>query len=161
MGRNARLVYEPFFCRFCKIPVEAHYYKWGWACKACVTKKSTENTYRWRNKYPEKYAKCKEKLKINGRDYRTKASTRSKALVNIAKAKPCADCGVQYPYYVMDFDHVRGEKVFTIATKKCRYLNAKILQSEIDKCEVVCSNCHRERTYKRKQAKLNIGTELT
>ncbi len=29
------------------------------------------------------------------------------------KSRPCADCGVQYPYYVMDFDHRAGEeKIF-------------------------------------------------
>lgn len=28
--------------------------------------------------------------------------------------KPCADCGLYWPPFVLDFDHVRGEKVFTI-----------------------------------------------
>src|SRR5271167_2575556 len=27
------------------------------------------------------------------------------------KNAPCVDCGESYPYYVMEFDHVRGEKV--------------------------------------------------
>lgn len=25
-----------------------------------------------------------------------------------AKQRPCADCGIQYPYYVMDFDNQEG-----------------------------------------------------
>src|SRR5437764_8746341 len=34
-------------------------------------------------------------------------------LINEAKSKPCTDCGVTYPSYVMDFDH-RGNKSFTV-----------------------------------------------
>ena len=65
------------------------------------------------------------------------------------KSVPCADCGVTYPHYVMDFDHVRGEKLFSIGTSQkdfgCKALS--VLRQEIAKCEVVCSNCHRERTW--------------
>ena len=35
---------------------------------------------------------------------------RGKNYVDELKRQPCTDCGVQYPPYVMDFDHVRGEK---------------------------------------------------
>ena len=35
---------------------------------------------------------------------------RGKDYVDTLKRVPCADCGVEYPPYVMDFDHVRGEK---------------------------------------------------
>jgi hypothetical protein len=35
---------------------------------------------------------------------------RGKAYVDELKSRPCVDCGVRYPPYVMDFDHVRGEK---------------------------------------------------
>ena len=72
-------------------------------------------------------------------------------LIRKAKAKPCADCGERYPYYVMDLDHVRGAKVAAVGTM-LRYTNIAIVKREIKKCEAVCSNCHRERTYgKRKE----------
>lgn len=67
-----------------------------------------------------------------------------------AKQRPCADCGVEYPPYVMDFDHVRGEKlaaVSRVATTK----NRATIEAEIAKCDVVCSNCHRIRTWNRQQ----------
>lgn len=67
-----------------------------------------------------------------------------------AKSVPCKDCGVQYPFYVMQFDHVRGEKKFTIATIGRTYISMKDLQEEIAKCEVVCANCHCARTYIRR-----------
>lgn len=66
------------------------------------------------------------------------------------KNVPCADCGVRYPYYVMDFDHVRGEKVNDIGNL-LRYGNDNDVLAEIEKCEVVCSNCHRIRTQVRRQ----------
>lgn len=67
-------------------------------------------------------------------------------LINRYKLKPCADCGVQYNPWVMDFDHL-GEKKFTIANGY--HKNLETVKAEIAKCEVVCSNCHRERTYHR------------
>ena|SRR5258708_29140216 len=71
-----------------------------------------------------------------------------------AKDKPCADCGVKYPYYVMDFDHL-GKKKFTIskAVRKAS-ISLALLIEEIGKCEVVCANCHRARTQKRLLEKL-------
>lgn len=74
---------------------------------------------------------------------------RNSEIIRESKSKPCADCGVQYPYYVMDFDHRQGEiKVINLANAS-RLTRPKILE-EIAKCDVVCSNCHRERTYQRK-----------
>src|SRR5207245_2408021 len=37
------------------------------------------------------------------------------AFIRAAKNVPCTDCGVKYPYYVMDFDHARGEKVTEVS----------------------------------------------
>ena len=67
--------------------------------------------------------------------------------VQQAKFKPCADCGIQYPFYVMEFDHVRGEKKFNISSWPGKSL--KTVKEEIEKCEVVCSNCHAHRTWSR------------
>lgn len=65
-------------------------------------------------------------------------------IVNKAKDKPCADCGKRYPPYVMDLDH-RGDK-FTDVSKMKSYSIQRLL-AEIAKCDVVCANCHRERTH--------------
>lgn len=66
---------------------------------------------------------------------------------NLKEGRPCTDCQVIYPHFVMDFDHVRGDKLFNIAEAANRRLsNNKILQ-EIAKCELVCANCHRIRTH--------------
>jgi hypothetical protein len=76
----------------------------------------------------------------------------TKRLIRQAKAKPCADCGVMYPYYVMDFDHRPGSDKTSNLTKLAqRGASREVLLAEIAKCDVVYANCHRERTYRRKQ----------
>ena len=65
------------------------------------------------------------------------------------KARPCADCGVQYPPYVMDFDHVRGEKLFNVSAKAGSMARER-RDAEIAKCDLVCANCHRIRTHLRR-----------
>lgn len=73
--------------------------------------------------------------------------------IKAQKDKPCADCGVKYPPYVMQFDHVRGKKSFTIGSVYYKKTMAQII-AEIKKCEVVCANCHAERTHVRRVARL-------
>jgi hypothetical protein len=62
-------------------------------------------------------------------------------------AHPCADCGLVDPI-VMEFDHVRGTKLFHVSTlvRDCAAL--AVLKAEIAKCVVRCANCHRRRTAK-------------
>jgi hypothetical protein len=69
-------------------------------------------------------------------------------MVIAAKSRPCADCGVQYPYYVMDFDHREGvTKEFSL--HRIQNATKRAILREIAKCDVVCANCHRERTHQR------------
>ena len=82
--------------------------------------------------------------------YVAKARRRTERLkgeIRKAKDKPCADCGKVYPYWVMHFDHLR-DKEFHISTEG-RSVTEERLWAEIAKCEVVCANCHAERTHSR------------
>jgi hypothetical protein len=81
-------------------------------------------------------------------DRNLRSYARRRELVVAAKLKPCADCGVQYPYYVMDFDH-RDASSKLFALNSVHWQTIKSILKEIEKCDVVCSNCHRERTYRR------------
>jgi hypothetical protein len=76
---------------------------------------------------------------------------RMRALIREGKDRPCADCGLCYPYYVMDFDHREPDAKVANVNKLIWFSEAK-LREEIAKCDVVCANCHRERTYRRRQA---------
>lgn len=75
---------------------------------------------------------------------------RLREIVRSAKAVPCADCGVAYPYYVMDLDHL-GEDKTMIVSKLVNFGATQRLLEEIAKCEAVCANCHRVRTWHRMQ----------
>ena len=73
-----------------------------------------------------------------------------KELILIEKSKPCTDCGHCYPPYVMDFDHLdASKKKFNLSLAKNNSLSD--VEEELAKCELVCSNCHREREYVRRQ----------
>jgi hypothetical protein len=68
-----------------------------------------------------------------------------------AKSRPCADCGVQYPYYVMDFDH-RDGRLKELPLNSVHRVTKRAILREIEKCGVACANCHRERTHRRRIA---------
>ena len=84
----------------------------------------------------------------NKQYYINKARRHNQAMLTLvreAKSVPCADCGIQYPYYVMDLDHINGDKEFCLAEAR-KYGSARI-RAELQKCEAVCANCHRERSF--------------
>lgn len=65
-------------------------------------------------------------------------------------SRGCADCGYKDHPAALEFDHLpQHTKSFNIS-KKTSY-DWDSLQAEIDKCEVVCANCHAIRTAERRQ----------
>lgn len=93
----------------------------------------------------------KELYKQRAVAHRKKTRRALRELVLSVKDTPCADCGVKYPYYVMQFDHL-GEKSFTIALASRKSIAIDKVRDEIARCDVVCANCHAERTHSRGQA---------
>lgn len=69
----------------------------------------------------------------------------------IKNSTPCVDCGVQYPYYVMHFDHLGIEEKVERVSQLLRSRGYDIIMAELPKCEVVCANCHAARTWERMQ----------
>jgi len=61
---------------------------------------------------------------------------------------PCIDCG-NSDIRVLEFDHVRGEKRFGVGKLARHASSLTNLQSEIDKCDIRCRNCHQIATYDR------------
>jgi hypothetical protein len=77
---------------------------------------------------------------------------RAAKLVIDMKAAPCADCGGQFHYTAMEFDHLPGfKKRAAVSALVSKGKPASVILDEIAKCELVCSNCHRVRTFTRKQ----------
>lgn len=102
-------------------------------CKSCVSEE-----FRERNPhYDRNWRRAKKKIY---QDY----------VFKLKEETPCKDCKKLYPHYVMDFDHMdRNDKRMDISLCVQRLVKWDFLLEEIAKCELVCSNCHRVRTYKR------------
>lgn len=64
---------------------------------------------------------------------------------NLKASTPCADCGNKFPAICMDFDHLR-DKVEEVSRMVADGEQWETIASEIEKCEIVCANCHRIRT---------------
>lgn len=62
--------------------------------------------------------------------------------------KSCLDCGND-DIRVLEFDHVKGIKKMDVGEMVSAGYSKKLIRKEIDKCEIVCCNCHRIRTYER------------
>jgi hypothetical protein len=68
-------------------------------------------------------------------------------LYEYLRVRCCADCGQSDPV-VLEFDHVRGVKKRSIGFL-VQNSSWRMIEDEIAKCDVVCANCHRRRTYQR------------
>lgn len=98
--------------------------------------------------------RAKEHYAANKQSYVDRAKKRSESVRRWLKDQktgvPCADCGEVYPHYVMDYDHL-GDKEFEISDRPGGRSKERLL-AEIAKCELVCANCHRERSHQRRLA---------
>ncbi len=118
-------------------------------CKKCHAaahqvwrEKNRDRDRRYTKKWREKNA---EKV----RAYSTQSNRRHVAILAMIKSeRPCYDCGAMLPPECMDFDHVRGSKVRDISDMSTA-TDSRIWE-EINKCQLVCSNCHRIRTRQRR-----------
>ena len=63
----------------------------------------------------------------------------------------CVDCGKNYPHWMLDFDHLpQYNRIGSPQHMASRGLLDDAFE-ELKKCDVVCPNCHRVRTVKRRE----------
>lgn len=67
----------------------------------------------------------------------------------LKEEKPCVDCGHYYPYYIMQFDHLDADKKSGIISDLIHNHSIERALEEIEKCALVCANCHAHRTWVR------------
>lgn len=65
-------------------------------------------------------------------------------LLEYLSSRPCVACGEGDPV-VLDLDHIRGNKRASVANMVNGHSLAAI-QAEVEKCQVLCANCHRKKT---------------
>jgi len=98
----------------------------------------------------EAYRKDPTKILQSSRKSRAKTGIDLKLKVwEFLKTHPCSSCGEE-DILVLDFDHLdQNTKVDGISNLVAKRTTWSKIQEEIDKCEIVCANCHKIRTYTR------------
>lgn len=94
------------------------------------------------------YQKNKEKRIAINAAYRRRIRER---IAKIKVERGCVDCGYNASHHALDFDHLR-DKEFSLGAAQS--VSWERVVKEIEKCEVVCANCHRVRTAERMKASL-------
>ena len=106
-------------------------------CRPCRAAYKQEHYEANRQLYIDRASKRKREL----------ARERTQYLIDFFGTHPCADCGETDPI-VLEFDHLR-DKRFAIGPE-LQNRNWESVLAEIEKCDVVCANCHRRRTARRR-----------
>ncbi len=131
-------------------------------CAVCGQTKSVSEFYKHHTKgYQNTCIPCrkeynKEHYKKDKDKYIARAKERNliqkkKAhgfILSYLEENHCVVCGETDPV-VLDFDHVNPKnKGFTISQGVRRGKNIEVLKKEIERCQVLCANCHRRKTAK-------------
>jgi predicted transcriptional regulator len=108
-------------------------------CPRCKNTKKITEFYDRRNK-PGSSAYCKKCTNKQTTERHTAAKQKAVEY----KGGKCVKCGYDKYIGALDFHHLNPDnKEFSLGTLKFISLNDKV-KKELDKCILVCSNCHRE-----------------
>lgn len=108
-------------------------------------------------KYHEQYLKRATKQREAKRaEYRTN-------MLNYLKNQKCKVCG-ENDIRVLEFDHIdETTKLFSISQGISKGYSWELILQEINKCQILCANCHKKRTaeqfgwYKNLEARTGIA----
>lgn len=135
-------------CSRCKVvkPLGAFKPKaqgWQAYCVACQAAYRSEHYRAHKEKYIEKAKRAAAARRESVRE----------AIQKAKEGKSCVDCEQAYPPWVLQFDHLHGsDKEAAVANMAGHGLSVARVLREIAKCEIVCANCHADRTYRRRIA---------
>lgn len=98
--------------------------------------------------FREKRKLTKQKLKADARMF-----------VDNLKSNPCSHCLKCFPVYVMEYDHIEpSKKSYSISYMVKHGMSITTIKREIEKCILLCANCHRNKTYKERKPGKDIKT---
>lgn len=111
-------------------------------CQQCKCVKNAYTDFYWSNGKRVRSI-CKECVRANERN---KYAERTQELNKYKETLTCKKCG-ENRSYLLDFHHKDpNKKDFTISDKITK-MSLSEMKKEIDKCDVLCANCHREWHY--------------
>lgn len=146
------------YCKLCKrAKVAAGFQKYTVTSKICSGCKIEQQAQEFANSYKsadglQSYCKTCKSIRDETRKETLRGGIK-KWIRNFKESAGCADCPENakwHDYWRLDFDHVKGVKLFNVSAAGNSYTYTfDEIKDEIAKCEVVCSNCHRDRTHNR------------
>lgn len=86
------------------------------------------------------YRKNKDKLQANNKAYKLKIRKWFKAYKKTLK---CLKCGETH-WACLEFHHVKNNKSRAVSTMASAGYSKDKIMKEINKCQVLCANCHRK-----------------
>lgn len=125
-------------------------------CKSCCSEaysrwrvlnldKRKRDLQEWRKANPERIRRLY-------RDSDKQRRNTTKDWVNELKKRPCVDCCGIFEPFVMDFDHRDpATKKYVVSFMVSKRMPREAILEEIAKCDLVCSNCHRIRTHRKRK----------
>ena len=128
-------------CSTCNEEKGIEHFTKGRKCKTCHNK--------WHNNYYHTKNKQKHIAAIKVQNKNNKMANRAKFL-KYMEGKCCAHCG-EDDIVVLEFDHIDpSTKKNSVANLlgQGSYTAWKTIKEEIDKCQILCANCHRRKTAK-------------
>lgn len=95
--------------------------------------------YKNNNESRDKALACGKRVRARNLEY----------LYKLLSSSKCLDCD-ESDMLVLELDHCRGSKVKEVTSLANSAVSIQALKDEIDKCDIVCANCHRRRTFNRR-----------
>jgi hypothetical protein len=103
------------------------------------------------------YQRNRSRFIAKNRRNKNRQRKRLRTILLKIKQRPCQDCRGTFHPWVMELDHrdgtIKEAAVADLVSKGCT--DARLLE-EVEKCDVVCANCHRMRTYRRLYEKASV-----
>jgi len=127
-------------------------------CPICLELLSEEKFYKNNKKLNglQSYCKtCSKKRRIEDfkKNIKNELETRKKyqknqkqKYIDYKKTLKCINCN-ENRWYVLDFHHKNDDKNFDVASMAVGRCSWETVLLEIQKCEVLCANCHREKHF--------------
>lgn len=107
-------------------------------CIECKKQYDREYWQKTKDKRNERKSSNAKKIRDRNADY----------VFDILRRSSCSDCP-EDDFLVLEFDHRDpSDKYENISVMIGHCSSIESIQKEIDKCDIVCSNCHRRRTAK-------------
>ncbi len=105
---------------------------------------------------PSETAARTSELQKHRERWRRRRKEQMDVLVRL-RSMPCMSCGEAFPTCCMEFDHRDGVLKNGLVSRMAGRVKIATLLEEVAKCDIVCSNCHRDRSFHQRQSRAGVA----